>query len=432
MATSALRGLAIGIEPEYCSYARSGTPSGVSFNQADFVDVTQLLAEGEAIQWTYADSRPGFWNAAREFARYTGSGNPVLRGSLTVDFLLRSWGGGAVAGEGLLRLLQTRFYKTEPSAAIDTGVTVGSTGALTGLSSAVSVGAMVARTMPDGRVTYGMSRSSSSVNPTLTPSASWGTATTVSVLRPMTTGTITTRLYQLYSNYVDLPYGTSSSGSVRSSYCLRIFGDGWQQYCCGCVLSALKISPEGDGAIRVSCTLDVGAIVNVQASPDFSLMQPQVVRGPLLRAQGSPHIVNRWGNAIVQPLTAPLYCRTWSLQVDWTLAKNADGASDYAGEPPEAIDCSVVAECVYVDHSALYNAVSSYKDSYYSVLIPFGGSLQATNLYGGCIMLPQAVVDDIGAWWTPDVSGDQVCRRYRWRASNNQTSNFPALSLMVY
>lgn len=433
MASSAIRNLLIGYESVYGSNARAGNYNSQSIYAAEFADVSQLLADGQSLQWTYADSRPGFWNAVPEVARYTGTTAKVATGSITLDFLLRSAGGTRAADTlGLMRLLRTRFSVNQAYYGSET-VTASTTGSLSGLSdTSIAYGDVIARTLSDGRVVYGVSRSSGTTSPNITPAASYATTSTSTLLRPRSSGTIRATTFSLMSNYVDLPYDPVAGQWTRNSCVLRISGDGWTQWCCGCSLTSLRISPDPDGAIRLSCTLDCASIQATASTSATSTFQPAVY-GPLLRASGSPHLVGRWQTATLSPLSDPLYCRNWSVQIDWTTAKNADGASDYAGEPPEAIDCSCVAECEYVNHPTLTSSLISYPDSYYSVVLPFGGRIDTANgvYYGGAVQIPQAALDNYGLFNSPDVAGDQVCRRCRWRASNNQTTNLPAFSLLV-
>lgn len=420
MPSSAIRRLEIASETSYMSRGANGEPSitGLSFESVELADASQIVAVGNTQTLTVDTSSGGFGHVPGEALVDPISGLPVRSGTMTIDFFLR--GGILTAKSGLRRLLSSRLKLTDAaatvtSASIDSGEAV--------VSAPLAAGRFDAYTLPDGRVTYGITTDAAG---SVTPVLSFDTSYTG---RGVSATSGTSRLAQW-----DQPASGGDPISIGSgTVALRITGDGWQQLCFGCAMTALSITADGDGrAIRCSATVDVPYVEDVAEGDIVTPAWPTVVDGPVLHSLGSPMIITdpndtfNWDNA---PCVA-----SWTLNLNWTTAGSACG-SYWAGRAPLEATALEATLQMTIGHPSAESrqmlADAWQSGSSLAVTIPFGGSLSASaspRPWGGAIVIPAAYITN-GDVILPDLSGDAIQTTVEMAAGQPSSSTLPIISL---
>lgn len=406
MPSTHIKRLDIALESTYMNRDADGEPSdsGLTWMACEFADASQIVAFGDTQTLEYNASTGGFGVNPGEALVDPLTGVPVKRGSMTIDFYLR--GGQTNHQTGLLALLCSRLVGTGQTAKTTASMTVNTSSVE--VPTAVSGGQFLAWMMSDNRINYALStNTSTSTSPSVTPAPNTATSFDTDVSSPAASGGSKICSYKIPASGGDpISYGT---GTVA----LRLTGDGWQQLCFGCAMTALSITADGDGrAIKLSATVDCPYIRDVQsnqATPVF----PTVTAGPILHALGAPARIQNKGNSTVLTGMGGGPCiAAWTMNLSWTTAGAACGSYWSGRAPLEATSLDATLDLTI--GTAPYDTIDFFlaawrSQAQLSVLLPFGGDLNATNPrpFGGAIILPAAIVAD-GSFLNPDLSGDAV------------------------
>ena len=139
MSSTQLRSLEIAPESSFCGLSASQTTptdAGLTYTSVDFLDLTQLLVEGEALVDDPSGLRGGVYsNPVRPVD--IGDETPV-RGSFSFDFYLRGW---ESSDGGIVDLLKTRFDLTSSAATSATIATATTSSQAVTCSTAISTSA---------------------------------------------------------------------------------------------------------------------------------------------------------------------------------------------------------------------------------------------------------------------------------------------------
>lgn len=406
MPSSAIKRLEIAKESSYCSRDSSGVPSttGLSFAAVEFADAAQVVAIGTTTTTQATATHPGF-------AAFPGDplidplvGQAVRNGQLTIDFYLRGGLGASTEAQSLLLLLGTRLRRKYESATVSSAGTVSAVGQPT-FGSLVIYPAFFGYNIGDGRIAYGVT-TSTGTSPAAEPKPDYGSAlSSTELLYPGGSG----------SGYVGAYYVLAGGGEQALDYstgrytvALRISGDGWQQVCYGCSLTALTISADGDGrAIKLSCTIDCPCVLDVDTPVAGSW--PTVSGGPVLHSLGSPAVINEVGSAT--DFDPPLCISSWSLELNWTTAGASCGTFWQGRAPLEGTNLDAQLTMTIGRDAA--TSREFFADAWrlrtpLAVLLPFGGKLDsATDKFGGALVVPYAYVSS-GDVLIQDLSSDLV------------------------
>lgn len=421
MGSSAIRRLEIAPESTYMSRGANGEPdaSGLSFVPVELADATQIIAPGGTQTLAVDTSTGGFGHVPGEALIDPVSGLAIRTGSMTIDFFLR--GGLQTANAGLRRLLSSRLKLTTATATVTTA-TVSAAGVVS-VSAALGTDKFDAYTLPDGRVTYGVTTNAAG---TVTPA-------TTHDEQYMGRGISGTSGSSVLAQWEQPATGGDPISIGSGTVALRITGDGWQQLCFGCALTGLTISADGDGrAIRCSATVDLPYIAEVDADEIVEPSWPTVTEGPVLHSLGSPVLMNDENDTFSWD-DAPCVS-SWNLNLAWTTAGAACG-SYWAGRAPlEATALDVTLSLTIGLPSQ--RARQAFADIWaagerFPITIPFGGDLSAgasPRPWGGAIIIPAAYVSN-GDVLAPDVSGDIVQATVELKAGQPSSSTLPIFLL---
>lgn len=425
MPSTHIKRLDIALESSYMNRNADGEPSdsGLTWMACEFADASQIVAFGDTQTLEYNASTGGFGVNPGEALVDPLTGVPVKRGSMSIDFYLR--GGLTNYRKGLLALLCSRLVGTEQTAKTTASMSVNATSVE--VPTAVSGGQFLAWMMSDNRVSYALStNTSSSTSPNVTPPPNTAASFDTDVSSPAATGASKICSYKIPASGGDpISYGT---GTVA----LRLTGDGWQQLCFGCALTALSITADGDGrAIKLSATVDCPYIQDVRVSVDAPGF-PTVTDGPILHSLGSPaRIQNKDSNEILTGMGGGPCIAAWTLNLSWTTAGSACG-SYWSGRAPleaTALEATLDLTIGTSPYATIDFFESAWRNqSQLSVLLPFGGDLNSTSPrpFGGAIILPAAVVAD-GSFLNPDLSGDAVQSTVSLRLTDPGTNQYVPL-----
>lgn len=423
MPSSAIRRLEIASESSYMSRDSStGEPSitGLSFSSVELADASQVVAVGNTQTLTVDTSSGGFGHVPGEALVDPISGLPVRSGTMTIDFFLR--GGIQTANAGLRKLFGSRLKLTD-SAATVVSSSVSTSGAVT-VTTALPAGRFDAYTLPDGRVAYGITTNSTG---TVTPATSHSAQYTG---RAISATSGTSRLAQWDQPASGGDPITIGSGTVA----LRITGDGWQQVCFGCAMTALSITADGDGrAIRCSATVDVPYVEDVATEDIVEPAWPTVTEGPVLHSLGSPVLMLTGSGDDFSWDAAPCVA-SWTLNLTWTTAGSACG-SYWAGRAPleaTALEASLQMTIGHPSEEARKVLTEAWQSgSPISLTIPCGGDLSASaspRPWAGGIVIPAAYITN-GDVILPDLSGDAIQTTVEMAAGQPSSTALPIISL---
>lgn len=434
MPSSSIRRLDIAAEPTYMNRdSATGEPSqtGLTWLPCEIADATQITAIGDTVTTAVNTSTGGFGaqpgapllNPVENEFGYTDQ--PIKTGTLTVDFYLR--GGASDDDSDPARpvdfILMSRLAWDYVTNKMSSNSAMTTAGQLT-LTAAPQKGDIIAYSLPDDRMTYGLApAASASLTPA--PKRTFSTAYNAQSVGRDSTGSLVSNEYSLPAVGGDpISYGTRT-------FALRISGDGWQQIAYGCAMTALSITAEAEGrAIRCSATIDCPYIVDV---PVADIVTPDWPSGgaPVLHSLGSPFVVARAGSAAAPNWDAAYCVSAWTLNLNWTTAGAACGSYWSGRAPLEATSLDASLELTIGHPSAAsrqFFAAAWEDQAKLQVILPFGGSWDSQ--YGGCIAIPGAFVTD-GAVTNPDLSADAIQTQVTLGLSNDPTGDYSYLIKMM-
>lgn len=411
MPSSAIRLLEIARETSYMSRV-NGVPdaSGLGFTSTEFADASQVVAIGTTITETYNAGKIGYGTNPGAPLIDPTLGQAVKSGTLTVDFLLRGGVDDVTGNTSLMCLLGTRGNHMQRER-LSATANVSQYGVPT-FAASQSAPRFFAYKMADGRVNYGVC--GTGTTPSLCePRPDLGAALTGT--KTVSGGTVSTNgdLYEYFIPAVgtESALDYTSPANLRYTCALRLTGDGWQQICYGCSLTALTISADGDGrAIKLSCTIDCPCVVDIDSSDIEPVSYPFVDAGPVLHSLGSPFTVNVTGTSSSFTVANSFCVSAWSLTLTWTTAGASCGSYWQGRAPLEATNLEATLSLT-IAHP-WEGARSFFTDAWQeqkklTVCLPFGGDLDVSPEYGGALICPNCTVTsgDVGV---PDLSGDLI------------------------
>ena len=426
MPSSAIRQLDIAPEVSYMSRGANGEPdaTGLDWEACELADASAVVAIGTTQTLQYNTATGGFAHPVGEALIDPQSGEPVRSGTLTIDWYLR---GGIDQGDadlGLRRLLTTRLLLQSNNASVTTAsVTTG--GVVTYGSGTPVKGRPLAYQLSDGRVTYGIATNTTGSN---LPTRTYAAAISGRGVVPGAGGGQISQWVQPATGADPITYGSNTVA-------LRLTGDGWQQLCFGCSMTALTITAEGDGrAIRCSATVDCPYVVDVDAADIETPAWPDPAEGPVLHALGSPAVIGASyynGGSSTAPCVS-----TWSVSLSWTTAGSACG-SYWSGRAPLEATALETTISLTIGHPAedLRQVLASYwkNGSKFTVELPFGGDVSASaspRPWGGAIIIPAAYVTS-GDVLIQDLSGDAIQTSAELTAGLPADDALPLISLIL-
>lgn len=424
MPSSAIRRLEIAGESSYMSRGSDGEPSidGLNFESVELANATSVVAIGNTQTLDVDTSSGGFGHVPGEALMDPVSGLPVRSGSMSIEFYLR--GGLQTAKKGLRRLLSSRLKTTSASASVGSA-SVSTAGVVT-VSTALGSGKFDAYTLPDGRVTYGITTNSSGA---VTPATQHDTGYTGRGITATSGTSLLSQWEQPSSGGDPIPLG---SGTVA----LRLTGDGWQQVCFGCAMTALTITADGDGrAIKCTATVDCPYVADIPMEDIVDPDWPTVTEGPVLHSLGSPLLCYDGQATGDNPTWDEAYCvASWTLTMTWTTAGSACG-SFWAGRAPleaTALDTTLQMTIGHPsDISRDFFAGAWQGGHKISITLPFGGDLSSgasPRPWGGAIVIPAAYVSN-GDVLIPDLGSDAIQTTVELKAGQPASSTLPLIML---
>ena len=405
MPSSAIKRLEIAKESSYCNRNSSGVPSttGLTFAPVEFADAAQVVAVGNTTTTQATASHPGFVTYPGDPLIDPTVDQAVRSGTLTIDFYLRGGLTSSTESQSLLLLFGTRLRRKYESATYAATTTISTAGQPT-FGSSVTFPAFFGYNLPDGRVSYGVT-TSTGATPAAEPRPSYDSALTTAAIYPGGSGTgyIAGYYVQAGGGEQALDYSTG-----RYTVALRISGDGWQQVCYGCSLTALTISADGDGrAIKCSCTIDCPCVLDVETP--VAGTWPTVSGGPVLHSLGSPAVINAAGSAT--DFETPQCISQWSLSLAWTTAGAACGTYWQGRAPLEGTNLDAQLTLTIgrdAAESREFFAEAWKNRTPIGLSLPFGGQITSgTNKFGGALVFPAAYVAN-GDVLIQDVSSDLI------------------------
>lgn len=396
MSSSSIRSLEIAKESTYCSLS-NGVPStsGLSFQAVEFIDASQVTPVAETVLDTPNGSRGGLYSNPPEILQ-SGSGYIIKRGTMTIDFYLRSCGTSALT-DGMRALFGTRFSFSSGSGNESTVSSVTTNTVVVAQSTFCSVGDVVAfQKSEDGPAYYAhvVSVSSASSQSTLT-------------IDPPLTGLVTQGDYvsclkdfrlpsfggDPLKNGGSSPYNTSQPPTVA----MRITGDGWSQVCYGCQMTALTISGTDGDSRAVKCS----ATINVPCAIDGGSLTPAVGQkygGPIEHSLAAPITISSGftSTAPTSSITSstPPCVDQWSLTLTWTCESSACGNIWVGKAPLEAVSMDASLDLMLggtTKQTALIDELKS--GDYVGVSLGLSGNIVEAES-GGAIVIPAAFVSD--------------------------------------
>lgn len=394
MSSTQLRSLEIAPETSFCGLSASATTpndTGLSYTAVDFLDLTQLLVEGEALVDDPSGLRGGLYsNPVRPVD--IGGDTPV-RGSFSFDFYLRGWGS---SDAGIIDLLKTRFDLSASASASSTIATATSgTQAVTCSTAVNTASGGVVCAEHDGLRIYGyVCAYTSGTSQVVTPNL---------VARGADVG-------DDYDGCWTLKLPTQGLPATTSSVAIKITGQGWTQKCYGCTLTSLSLAGGGDSrAVRCTATVDC-AYVETTTSGTPQVLASDSTLG-VLHQLASPLGLGEDFSLSTATFAAgtdadslsvlPSQCvDEWTCNIEFTTAFASCGSYIVGRSRAETVQANVTLQ-LSLGSLAAYSVLKTQWQSQHArtVLLGFAGD----NI-GGAIAIPAAVVSEFTP--APDLGSD--------------------------
>lgn len=436
MPSSSIRRLDISAEATYMNRdPATGEPSlnGIDWLPCEIADATQITAIGDTTTTATNTSTGGFGTQPGDPLLdpnanvFNVTNAPIKTGTLTVDFFLRSGADVDILspanGTRLILASRLAWDYFDCSESISSAMTIA--GAIT-LPAAPNIGDVIAFSLPDGRMSYGLANSASATT-NLSPKESFDAAYTAQSISRETDG-------EFGSNTFTLPaVGGDPITYGKKTFALRITGDGWQQIAFGCAMTALSITAEAEGrGIRCSATIDCPFIIDVPTA-DIEVPVWPGAYGDVYHSLGSPFAVAFAGGAAAANWDEAYCVSAWTLNLSWTTSGAACGSYWSGRAPLEATSLDASLELTIGHPSAAsrqFFADAWKNQKKLQVILPFGGNWDTPS--GGCIAIPGAYVTD-GSVSNPDLSADAIQTQVTLGLSNDPGGSFDYLiKLLIF
>lgn len=394
MTSSQLRSLEIVQESSFCGLSASETSpnsSGLTYSAVDFLDLTQLIVDGESLVDDASGLRGGLYsNPVRPVVI---DGETPVRGTFSFDFYLRGW---ESTDPGIIALLKTRFDLTSSASASATISTATSSSQAVTTSAAINTAAGgVCFANHNELNIYGyVCAYSSGTSFTVTPNiVSRGAAPSDDIDGCWT---------------LKLP--TQGLPATTSSCAIKITGQGWTQECFGCTLTSLSMTSAADSrGVRCTATVDCAYVRYTQSgtpkviAADSDLGVLHQLSSPL--ALGSPFDLTTGsfgsGSAASTLSTLPSQCvDEWTCTIEFTTAFSSCGSYIVGRNRAETVSATATLEMSLANITSYSDLKAQYVgEKGRTVLLGFKGAD-----IGGAICLPAAVISELPA--APDVGSD--------------------------
>lgn len=399
MSSTQLRSLEIVAETSFCGLSASQTTpadTGLTYSVVDFLDLTQLIVEGEPLVDDPSGLRGGVY-ANPDRPVVIDDDHPV-RGSFSFDFYLKAW---ASTDKGILDLLKTRFDISASASVSSTISTATGTSQAVVTSTAVNTSAGgVCMILHDSLTLYGyVCGYTSGTSFNLTPNiVDRGAAVSDDI-----NGCMTLRI------------PTQGLPATTSSCAIRIKGQGWTQTCLGCTLTSLSMTNGGDSrGVKCTATVDCAYVITNTYSGTPAVLAADSTVG-ILHQISSPLALGETfdlttgsftsGEDASSLSTLPSQCvDEWTLTIDFTTAYSSCGSYIVGRSRAETVQADISLD-MELATLASYDDIESQwlNQTARTVLLGFTGS-ESGSFIGGAIAIPAAVVKDFTP--APDLGSD--------------------------
>lgn len=347
MISTKIKGVGIREELTYCEIdASTGLPTlppDAEFEAVEFLDASQIVQIGDAMQSDGTGERVGYTSTPPEVLHVgTGAvGDPVRlirSGEITIDaYFYAGWpfSGDHMGSGQLVQLLASVCgYETIGSECNSeiTGVTA--SGEITIEDSTTPLG------RGDVVRIYGPAGKSRNYYAIVTAKSS----NTVTVVPPMTgteiSGDGSWTIMRVGG------YGLTPITGDGETYTIRLYGDGWVEDCFGCVLTGLTLSLADDTrAVKASYTIRASYVETHESTAQIPL--PTLARGGVCHMTGAPIMAESArprGEDGYNPLD-PALSRTcvedFELSIEWTVEAPSCGLNLIPYGRPMVTDAAV-------------------------------------------------------------------------------------------
>ena len=397
MSSTQLRSLEIAAETSFCGLSASQTTpmETGTYSVVDFLDLTQLLVEGEPLVDDPSGLRGGVY-ANPDRPVVIDDDHPV-RGSFSFDFYLKAW---ASTDKGILDLLKTRFdLSASASVSATISAATGSSQAVTSSASLNTSAGGVCMILHDSLTLYGyVCGYTSGTSFNLTPNIVDRGADVSDEIN----GCMTLRL------------PTQGLPATTSSCAIRIKGQGWTQTCLGCTLTSLSMTNGGDSrGVKCTATVDCAYVITNTYSGTPAVLAADSTIG-ILHQISSPLALGETfdlttgsftsGEASSSLSTLPSQCvDEWTLTIDFMTAYSSCGSYIVGRSRAETVQADITLDMELAGLAAYGDIESQWlNQTARTVLLGFSGS--EGGFIGGAIAIPAAVVKDFTP--APDLGSD--------------------------
>lgn len=394
MSSTQLRSLAIAPETSFCGLTTSvtaPTDSGLTYAVVDFLDLTQLLVEGEPLVDDPSGLRGGVYsNPVRPVLINT---ETPVRGSFSFDFYLRAW---ESSDHGIVDLLKTRFDLTASAATSSeiSAATTSSQAVTCDTSINTAAGGVVCANNGDIRIYGYVCAYTSGTSQVVTPNI---------ISRGASVG-------DSYDGCWTLKIPTQGLPATTSSVAIKIVGQGWTQTCLGCTLTSLSLSSGSDSrGVRCTATVDCAYVTVTQSGTPQVIAEDATV--PVLHQLSAPLGLGvsfslttasfASGTAAASISALPSQCiDEWTCNIEFTTAFSSCGSYIVGRNRAETVQANITLQMSLASLSAFTEFQSQWQSQEArTVLLGFNG-----DDVGGAIAIPAAIVSE----WTdaPDMGSD--------------------------
>lgn len=398
MSSTQLRSLEIAAETSFCGLSASQTTpiETGTYSVIDFLDLTQLIVEGEPLVDDPSGLRGGVY-ANPDRPVVIDDDQPV-RGSFSFDFYLKAW---ASTDKGILDLLKTRFdLSASASVSSTVSAATGSSQAVTASTSLNTSAGGVCKIVHGSLTLYGyVCGYTSGTSFNLTPNI---------VNRGADIG-------DDIDGCMTLRIPTQGLPATTSSCAIRIKGQGWTQTCLGCTLTSLSMTNGGDSrGVKCTATVDCAYVITDTSSgtpavlaADSTIGILHQISSPLALGDTFDLTTGSFGSGVDASSlsTLPSQCvDEWTLTIDFTTAYSSCGSYIVGRSRAETVQADITLDMELAGLAAHSDIDTQWRDqSARTVLLGFSGS-ENGGLIGGAIAIPAAVVKDFTP--APDLGSD--------------------------
>lgn len=425
MSSTQLRSLEIATETNFCGLSSSYTSpnvTGLTFYAVDYLDLSQLLVDGEPLANDPSGMKGGSYSMpARPI--YLSNATPV-RGSLSFDFYLRGW---ESTDPGIVALLKTRFNQTSSASVTTSTISTAttSTQAVTASAAINTAAGGVCMALHNDVAIYGyVCAYSSGTSFTATPNiVSRGAATSDKINGCWT-----------------LALPTAGLPATTSTVAIKITGQGWTQTLMGCSLTSLTMNSSSDSrGVRCTATVDV-AYVSFATSGTPKVIAADATTGvlsqlasPLGLGEVFALTTGSFGSGAAATTSSafPSICvDEWSLSVEFSTAFSSCGSYMTGRSKSETTSVTATLELTLGDSSTFSVFKSQWvQQKARTAILGFNGVDDNGDTIGGAIVFPAAVVSEFND--ALDMSSDFVRTKVTLAAGPCPISTQPSFVLAL-